>query len=182
MSERFFDQPILNSPCEPPQWHHDLDEDSQPTDRPPVKERRRSELLTPVPKSRKQRSRQKAGQTRMDLGGRESISDADQEYNPTPIINEIRQQVEDWRNLRNPLGWQVTPATARLLPYWRRKNWEGIRPFFCQVEAVETIIWRTEVAPNLGQRGRRFWSHVQGANQQANPGLLRLAMKMYGAA
>ena len=24
----------------------------------------------------------------------------------------------------------------------------GIRPFFCQVEAVETAIWLTEVAPN----------------------------------
>ena len=53
-------------------------------------------------------------------------STEEQEYNPTPIINEIRRYVEDWRNLRNPDQWQVTPETARLLQHWRHNQLIGI--------------------------------------------------------
>ena len=34
---------------------------------------------------------------------------------------------------------------ARLLSHWRHHTFEDVRPFFCQVEAVETMIWLTEV-------------------------------------
>ena len=51
MSSGFFEQPILNSPYEPPTRHHALDKEGQPLDLPPVAGRRRSELITPVPKS-----------------------------------------------------------------------------------------------------------------------------------
>ena len=30
--------------------------------------------------------------------------------------------------------------------HWRHHQFQGVRPFFCQVEAVETVIWLTEVA------------------------------------
>lgn len=53
----------------------------------------------------------------------------------------------------------------------------GSAPVFCQVEAVETVIWLTEVARNKKQYAH-IWEHVLGANEQANPELLRLAMKM----
>jgi type III restriction enzyme len=109
---------------------------------------------------------------------REGLSDAEQEYNPTPIINEIRDYVDAWRRLPNPNTWQVAPATARLLQHWRQHRFESVRPFFCQVEAVETIIWLTEVAPKLGKRVEKFREHVLAANKQANPELVRLAMKM----
>ncbi len=72
----------------------------------------------------------------------------------------------------------MTPATARLLQHWRHHRFESVRPFFCQVEAVETIIWLTEVAPKLGRRAEKFREHILGANEQANPELVRLAMKM----
>ena len=39
-------------------------------------------------------------------------------------------------------GW--TPETQRLLRHWRHHRFGDIRPFFCQVEAVETVIWLTE--------------------------------------
>lgn len=52
-----------------------------------------------------------------------------------------------------------------------------MRPFFCQVEAVETIIWLTEVA-RREKRYEKFWQHLKGANEQSNPELLRIAMKM----
>ena len=58
MSDRFFEKPILNSPYEPPQWYHHLDADGQPTDNPPIAGRRRSELITPVPKPKKKKATQ----------------------------------------------------------------------------------------------------------------------------
>jgi len=63
------------------------------------------------------------------------------------------------------------------LTHWRHHNFEGVRPFFCQVEAVETIIWLTEVARQQ-KRYDKFWQHIKGANEQTNPELLRIAMKM----
>src|SRR5262249_20513097 len=119
----------------------------------------------------------KAEQQRFVFGDDEGLSTVEQEYNPTPIINEIRSHVASWRALPNPADWGVTPATARLLEHWRHHNFEGIRPFFCQVEAVETIIWLTEVARQQ-KRYAKFWEHIKGANEQANPELLRVAMKM----
>jgi type III restriction enzyme len=56
--------------------------------------------------------------------------------------------VNQWRGISNPGAWGVTPETARLLQHWRHHEFAGIRPFFCQIEAVETAIWLTEVAPN----------------------------------
>ena len=52
MTGTFYEQPILNSPYEEPTRHHALDDEGQPTDEPPVSGRRRSELITPVPKPR----------------------------------------------------------------------------------------------------------------------------------
>ena len=177
MSDRFFEQPILNSPYDAPEWHHDLDADGQPTDNPPVQGRRKSELITPVPKPKKRKGK-KAGQAEMVFADDLGLTTAEQEYNPTPIINEIRSYVTAWRQLPNPQDWKVTPTTARLLQHWRSHRFEGIRPFFCQVEAVETIIWLTEVAPHIGKQGTKFWDHVKGGNQLSNPELIRLAMKM----
>ena len=71
----------------------------------------------------------------------------------------------------------MTPVTQRLLSHWRHHPFQNIRPFFCQVEAVETVIWLTEVA----LRDRRydiFRKHLEGANEQANPELFRIALKM----
>jgi type III restriction enzyme len=173
LSERFFDYPILNSPYEEPSRHHPLDAEGQPLDLPPVEGRRRSKLITPVPKPRKRKSKQAI----LDLGDAAGLSSVEQEYNPTPIINEIRSHVATWRRLPNPADWGVTPATARLLTHWRSHRFESVRPFFCQVEAVETIIWLIEIA-RRERRYAKFWEHLKGANEQANPELLRIAMKM----
>ena len=56
-AEKFFESPILNSPYEPPSLHHPLDKDGQPLDLPPIQRRRRSELITPVPKPRKRKNK-----------------------------------------------------------------------------------------------------------------------------
>jgi type III restriction enzyme len=174
VTQHFFEHPILNSPYGYPAHHWEL-VDGQPTNR-ILETRRRSELITPVPQPKKRR--QKRGQKEMVFDEGKGLSTEEQEYNPTPIINEIRSYVDSWRNLPNPNDWQVTPETARLLQHWRHHPFQSQRPFFCQVEAVETAIWLTEVAPKLGKRTEKFWAHIEGANAQANPELLRLALKL----
>jgi len=175
MTDSFFERPILNSPYGYPAQHWELDSDGQPTNR-IIETRRRSELITPVPKPQKRR--RLPGQRELELGAGDGLSTAEQEYNPTPIINEIRGYVEAWRNLPNPNQWQVTPETARLLQHWRHHQFDNLRPFFCQIEAVETAIWLAEVASDRAAAGARIWTHLRGANKEANPELVRIALKL----
>lgn len=111
----------------------------------------------------------------MDEGA--GISSKEQEYSATSNINTVRALVEAWRNLPNPNQWQVTPETQRLLQHWRHHNFSGIRPFFCQVEAVETAIWLSEVAPQTKQ-GKAILELLKVANQNSNPDLHRVALKL----
>ena len=178
MSSSFFDHPILNSPYEPPTRHHALDADGQPLDLPPVSGRRRSELITPVPKPRKKQT--KSGQTSLVLSDTPDLSTPEQEYTTNNLINDIRSAVTSWRALPNPADWGVTPATQRLLQHWRHHQFQTFTPFFCQVEAAETAIWLAEVA-RRDRRFERFRKHLQSANEQANPKLFRIALKMAAA-
>jgi type III restriction enzyme len=52
VSERFFEDPILNSPYERPARHWELDKDGIPTQQ-IVERRRESRLITPIPKPKK---------------------------------------------------------------------------------------------------------------------------------
>ena len=174
MGNEFFDKPILNSPYEYPGRHWELDSSGQPTQK-IADHRRIVKLITPIPKPRKRNGQ--AVQERMgfdDLG----LSNADQQYDPTPVINDLRRHVDKWRALPSPSDWNVTPETARLLQHWRHHSFGSIRPFFCQIEAVETAIWLTEVAPSLGKTGAAFLDHLANANNDANPELSRLALKL----
>jgi type III restriction enzyme len=118
------------------------------------------QFAAPVPLSKKK-------QPELDLG----------RYSDNDIINEIRSYLESWRKLPDPADWGVTPTTQRLLQHWRHHDFAGARPFFCQIEAVETAIWLMEVA-----RGRRQFNHVvqhlEASNAAANPELFRLALKL----
>jgi type III restriction enzyme len=118
MAASFFEHPILNSPYEAPSRHHALDADGQPLDLDPVEGRRESRFITPVPKPRKRRREQRSFTFEDEKG----LSSEEQQYNPTPIINEIRQHVASWRALPNAADWGVTPTTVRLLEHWRRYN------------------------------------------------------------
>lgn len=176
MDTRFFERPILNSPYAYPSQHWELDAEGQPTNR-VLEHRRRSKLVTPIPKAKK-RKKKPASQEELGFADVTGISTDQQKYDPTPIINELRVHVNTWRALPNPNQWHVTPETARLLQHWRHHAFSSIRPFFCQVEAVETLIWLTEVAPQLGKEGKTFLEHLDAANAEANPGLARLALKL----
>ena len=111
------------------------------------------------------------------------LSTEAQQYDIRSLINELRIQVDRWRALLDPSTWHVTPETARLLQHWRHHRFEGIRPFFCQVEAAETAIWLTEVAPQIGKEGKRFLDHLKAVNDDAVGGdpdrlVSRLALKL----
>jgi type III restriction enzyme len=170
----FYKRPILNSPYEYPSRHWELDGEGQPTQK-VVDERRKVRLVTAVPKPRKTKAGAK--QRELDLSVDDGLSSEAQRYDPTPIINELRQRVDAWRAIPNPDHWGVTPETRRLLQHWRHHSFGGIRPFFCQIEAVETAIWLTEVAPGE-KAGKTFLDHLANANNDANPGLARLALKL----
>jgi type III restriction enzyme len=173
MSNPFFDHPILNPPYDRPIRHWELDESGQPTQK-VVEERRKAQFITPIPKPKKQKASQKQEGFLFDEG--KGLSTGKQQYDPTSIINKVRGHVDAWRSLP-PSQWQVTPETARLLHHWRHYNFHGVRPFFCQVEAAETAIWLTEVAP-LSKPGKELLDHLASANKDANPGLMRLALKL----
>ena len=175
MTNPFFEQPVLNSPYEYPKRHWELDESGQPTHR-IIESRRPADFITPIPKPKKQKGTKKQTEIIFDEG--KGLSTEKQQYQHTAIINAVRQQVDQWRNLPDPNQWHVTPETARLLRHWRHHRFSGIRPFFCQVEALETAIWLAEVAPQAGRAGKRFLDHLAMTNHEANPGLSRLALKL----
>ena len=174
MNNQFFEKPILNSPYEYPSRHWELDSSGQPTQQ-IIDTRRRAEFITPIPKPKKQKG---AKQADLIFDEGKGLSTEDQQYSHTAIINAVRQEVDKWRMIPSPNDWHVTPETARLLQHWRHHKFSSIRPFFCQVEAVETAIWLTEVAPQIGKAGERFLTHLVNANNEANPELMRLALKL----
>lgn len=174
MSNPFFEAPILNSPYERPSRHWELDSDGQPTQR-IIEERRRASFITPIPKPKRRKTKNQTQE--MMFGDEYGLSDKDQQYALTSLINEVRGFVDEWRKLPRPSDWSVTPQTARLLEHWRHYEFSGVRPFFCQVEAVETAIWLSEVAPRF-ERGRKILGYLESVNNNANPELFRIALKL----
>ena len=172
MSDEFFKKPILNSPYQYPSSHWEI-VDGLPTQN-IINSRRKAEFITPVPKPR----RRKDPKTQELFDETLGLGDGKQKYDPISFINDLRVHVDEWRELPNEREWMVTPDTARLLRHWRHYEFNGLRPFFCQVEAVEVAIWLTEVAPKIGKRGKKFLEYLKNANEEANPGLMRLALKL----
>ena len=171
----FFEQPILNSPYEYPDCHWELDEEGQPTNQ-IIDGRREAKFITPVPAPRRRRGKSVQKQLVMDEG--EGLSTESVQYDPMPIIASLRQRVDEWRLIPDSERWGVTPETARLLQHWRSHRFAEYRPFFCQIEAMETLIWLTEVASRRRRQDEVILDHLIRANEQANPGLPRLALKL----
>ena len=175
MPNPFFDQPILNSPYVYPSRHWELDKSGQPTQK-IIDSRRKAEFVTPIPKPKKRKNKN-SEQLELTLDEGHGLSTGEQQYDTTSVINRVRRLVEEWRAIPNPSNWHVTPETVRLLQHWRHHDFSGVRPFFCQVEAVETAIWLTEVAAK-SKEGNRLLDHLDRANLDANPEIMRLALKL----
>lgn len=161
----FFTQPILNSPYAPPARHWELDPEGRPTNK-VLGRRRRAEFVAAVPGART------SPQDVLDLG------EAPEGLDLQTFINEVRAEVDRWRALPNPADWRVTPETERLLKHWRREDFPGLKPFFCQIEAAEVAIWLAEVAPKSGARWKRFLDRLAAVNRLAAPDLFRVALKL----
>src|SRR5271166_4216933 len=61
-----------------------------------------------------------------------------------PLVNRIRPRIKAWREAGHP---GVTAISRRLLEHWFDPDQrDGRRFFFCQLEAIETLIWLTEAS------------------------------------
>lgn len=83
-----------------------------------------------------------------------------------PLVNQIRKRVDKWRE-NGYLG--VTSITKSLLEHWHDPKEREYRLFFCQLEAIETLIWLVEAPesekhgiaiPNDGSAFRRICSKM----------------------
>ena len=66
-----------------------------------------------------------------------------------PQVNDIRGRVKRWRSLGYP---GVTGVTKKLLYHWNDSEQRTYPFFFCQMDAIETLIWLTE-APDSEKIG-----------------------------
>ncbi len=76
------------------------------------------------------------------------IFDDPGEFRELELVNKIRSRVNDWRQQGYP---NVTGITRQLLEFWNDKNKRENKLFFCQLEAMETLIWLVEVSESAKQ-------------------------------
>jgi type III restriction enzyme len=71
------------------------------------------------------------------------------EFVPIPLVNLIRNRLVEWRQNNRP---GITGVTRELLEHWEDSNQRHFPFFFCQLEAIETIIFLNE-APDHYKTG-----------------------------
>ncbi len=160
MKQVVIENPVINSPFDEPQRHFRFDDDGITDEIVPA--RRISAYFIPIAQPKK---KGKLKQQTFEDWTADRI-----EENRT--VNAIRQRVKLWRDGGHP---DVTRTTARLLEHWSSPD-RIRRLFFCQIEAMETLIYITEVAKKYGDT----WidNDLRRFNEDANPDLLRIACKM----
>jgi len=67
---------------------------------------------------------------------------------PLELVNRIRERVDAWRAADYP---GITSITRRLLEHWHDRSARQFPFYFCQLEAIETLIWWVEAAPGYKQ-------------------------------
>lgn len=67
---------------------------------------------------------------------------------PLEQVNRIRERVDAWRDAQWP---GVTTVTRSLLEHWHDRNARLLPFYFCQLEAIETLIWWIEAPPDYKQ-------------------------------
>lgn len=148
------DEPIINSPFEEPAYYWVYDTVSGQ----PVKASGRR----PAHYYFRSRRRQDAAQTSLF---------AEEEMVELELVNKIRDQVRRWREG----GYKnASHITRQLLRHWNSEDRER-KLFFCQREAIETIIWLNEVH-KPGQHG--ITVPKDEADQNGHTALNRQCVKM----
>lgn len=64
------------------------------------------------------------------------------------LVNSIRERVDTWRAAEYP---GVTSVTRSLLEHWHTREARNYPFYFCQLEAIETLIWHVEAAAEYKQ-------------------------------
>lgn len=133
------DNPILNAPYSEPERHwvyHRKDNTATPGKAPG---RRPASYFFTTKKVQEQRQ--------------EGLF-AEEERDELDLVNKLREDVGRWRK-SNYRG--ASKVTRELFQFWFREDRTGRRPFFCQREAVETIVYLLELAipGNLAKTGFR---------------------------
>jgi type III restriction enzyme len=156
---RTISNPILNSPFTAPERHFRFDDEGI-TDVVQVG-RRESGYFIPIAQPKK-KGKQMSFETEW----------TQDRFEANTLVNRVRERIDQWRT-GGYLG--VTPTTLQLLKYWSDPDREK-KLFFCQVEALETAIYLSEVATKYGDA----WieNTLRTKNEECNPGLPRVAFKM----
>jgi len=153
------ENPILNSPFEEPNRHFKFDDDGITEEI--VSNRRPSAYFLPIPQQKKK--------------GKQKVFDTDWTNDrrvESKFINDVRERVRLWRDGHYE---NITTTSRRLLEYWTDPDRD--KPlFFCQIEALETVIYLTEAAARCGDQ----WiaTELKNFNDAHNPLLDRIALKM----
>ncbi|MDP3772377.1 MAG: DEAD/DEAH box helicase family protein [bacterium] len=156
------ESPILNSPYAEPSRHFKSDDRGLTDEITPA--RRPSSFYIPVPRA-------KTKQQQLDLNLAEGAYGSELQKE-NEFINKVRQKINEWRSAGYP---SITRISRELLHYWQEETRQN-KLFFCQIEALETIIYINEVAEKTGE----VWmvNELKEKNQEANPCLYCIALKM----
>ncbi len=112
---------IINSPYDPPSQHW---------------EQARDGTLSMIPK------RRPAGYEIFD------VRNNTRRIEELKTVNEIRLRLDTWREADYP---GITSITRKLLEHWHDRTARQHPFYFCQLEAIETLIWWVEAAPEFKQ-------------------------------
>ena len=118
---------IINSPYDKPSGHWQFVEEDRPLERRPG--RRKAGYMVADPSAK----------PHQDKGNFVSLE----------LANQIRPRVAKWREAGYP---GVTGTTKALLEHWKDNEQRNYPFFFCQTEAIETLIWLVE-APAAERTG-----------------------------
>ena len=144
----FDDGVIISSPYYEPTKHWDY---SQIHDRPVLADGRRpSGFFLPATKSRGRPTKLPISNTVPNSVSHFSSSDhfVFKELKP---VNDIRNKIKKWRADNYP---GITSTTRDLLRHWNNEKSRSNRLFFCQLEAIETMIWLTETTDGVRERNK----------------------------
>ena len=153
-----YTHPILNNPYDPPTAHWVMEQDSGLATGDLDKGRRKSSPLPTVPRA-----------------GGSPRQTTDAEIIMHKRINKIRDGVARWRKQDYP---GISHEIASLLRYWRSDAVSGLRPFFCQVEAIESLVWICDVSDIVDNELSGLRNDLLGACREHNGDILRYATKM----
>ncbi len=161
MKQVVIENPIINSAFAEPSQHFRFDESGITSDI--VQSRRSSHYFIPIAQAKK-----KSQQLEIPLWTQDRIEE-------NKFINDIRQRVSIWRLGGYRGAVNITATSRRLLEYWTNPERER-RLFFCQIEALETVVYLTEVADKAGDSWIR--NNLNAFKDANNPLLFRVALKM----